>query len=125
MNRFTKTIVDYLFLLETKILYVSLFKNLLSKVISKGLIDNSLLSHNSILVSVHYSSIKLTGVIMANDKDWQSRTDEWVNSINKSRLKKEQELLERNKLSNTDSSTTDTNSSSANSTETPSATHKK
>jgi hypothetical protein len=38
---------------------------------------------------------------MVNDKAWQRRTDEWVNSSHKSRLKKEQELLERNKLLNT------------------------
>jgi hypothetical protein len=32
---------------------------------------------------------------MANDKDWQLRSDEWVNSTHRSRLKKERELIER------------------------------
>jgi hypothetical protein len=62
---------------------------------------------------------------MVNDRAWQSRTDEWVNSIHKSRLKKEQELLERNNLSNTDNLTTDDRLSSADSTEDSSAAHKK
>lgn len=29
---------------------------------------------------------------MANDKDWQRRTDEWVKAMNESRLKKERNL---------------------------------
>lgn len=31
---------------------------------------------------------------MANDKDWQRRSDEWVNSMHESRLRKEQRLSE-------------------------------
>jgi hypothetical protein len=97
----------------------------LSESIIKGLVGSNRLVQNNRLVSLDYSSIKLTEVIMVNDKDWQNRTDEWVNSIHKSRLKKEQELLERNKLLNTDNLTTDDSSSSVNSTETSSETHKK
>ena len=49
---------------------------------------------------------------MVNDKAWQRRTDEWVNSLHKSRLKKERELLERNKLLNTKDLAKDESSSS-------------
>ena len=49
---------------------------------------------------------------MVNDKAWQRRTDEWVNSIHKSRLKKERELIERDKLLNTKDVAKDTNSPS-------------
>jgi len=62
---------------------------------------------------------------MANDKAWQRRTDEWVNSIHKSRLKKEQELIERDKLLNTKNVAKDTDSSSVDDVDLPSAANKK
>ncbi len=62
---------------------------------------------------------------MANDKAWQRRTDEWVNSIHKSRLKKEQELIERDKLLNTKDVAKDTDSSSVDDVDLPSAANKK
>jgi hypothetical protein len=69
--------------------------------------------------------IELTEVTMANDKAWQRRTDEWVNSIHKSRLKKEQELIERDKLLNTQDVAKDTDSSSVDDVDLPSAANKK
>jgi hypothetical protein len=62
---------------------------------------------------------------MANDRGWQRRTDEWVNSIHKSRLKKEQELLERNELLITKESTEGDNLSPPNEADTSSKTDKK
>jgi hypothetical protein len=69
--------------------------------------------------------IELTEVTMVNDKAWQRRTDEWVNSIHKSRLKKEQELIERDKLLNTQDVAKDTDSSSVDDVDLPSAANKK
>ena len=62
---------------------------------------------------------------MVNDKAWQRRTDEWVNSIHKSRLKKERELIERNKLLNTKDLIEDDSSSSFDSGNLSSADNKK
>ncbi len=33
---------------------------------------------------------------MANDKDWQRRSDEWVKSMHESRLRKERSASKRN-----------------------------
>ncbi|MEJ2416588.1 MAG: hypothetical protein P8Y45_06585 [Exilibacterium sp.] len=33
---------------------------------------------------------------MANDKDWQRRSDEWVKSMHESRLRKERSAAKRN-----------------------------
>jgi hypothetical protein len=62
---------------------------------------------------------------MVNDKAWQRRTDEWVNSIHKSRLKKERELIERDKLLNTKDLAKDDSSSSIDSDDLSSADNKK
>lgn len=62
---------------------------------------------------------------MVNDKAWQRRTDEWVNSIHKSRLKKERELIERNKLLNTNDLAKDDSSSSIDSDDLSPADNKK
>ena len=62
---------------------------------------------------------------MVNDKAWQRRTDEWVNSIHKSRLKKERELIERDKLLNTKDVAKDTNSPSVDDVDLSSAASKK
>ena len=62
---------------------------------------------------------------MVNDKAWQRRTDEWVNSIHKSRLKKERELIERNKLLNTKDLAKDDSSSSIDSDDLSPADNKK
>lgn len=33
---------------------------------------------------------------MANDKEWQRRTDDWIEATNESRKRKEQRLAQRN-----------------------------
>lgn len=33
---------------------------------------------------------------MANDKEWQRRTDDWIEATNQSRKRKEQRLAQRN-----------------------------
>jgi hypothetical protein len=87
----------------------------LSKQLALVLHKVCLLTHSSYSYKVYYKwqySIKSTEVTMVNDKAWQRRTDEWVNSIHKSRLKKERELIERNKLLNTKDLAKDDSSSS-------------
>lgn len=35
---------------------------------------------------------------MANDKEWQRRSDEWVSMLDQSRLRKEKRLIERKRM---------------------------
>lgn len=37
---------------------------------------------------------------MSNDKEWQRRTDEWIEATNESRRRKEQRLVEKNDREN-------------------------